>query len=415
MTPAERVHVRPSVLMQIVAPLDPEAMPIGGIAAFVRGFVKYAPSEFEFELVGTSRGRPLGAWRATALEGRAIRHLPVARSGSRSGPVPLAATFTLGLLRHRARIPALGVRQFHRPATALPLLRGPAPCTGVIHLRAKDLTHDRSESRWRHAPLALRVVEWLTIRALDRVYVVNEIAAAEYRRTYRTRADRIAFVPNWVDDETFVSADPATRAGTRRELRAEVGLPGDSRVLLSAGRLERQKDPILALQAATGVMQRRPEVVLVFAGQGRLRREVDDEARRLGVADRVRFLGAIERTALARWMTAADALLIASVVETGPTVALEALATGLPVATTEVGTIAPIVAAQGCGNVATGHSAAELGVAIERVLDSDGELIRATCLQAVTPYRARVVLPRLYDDARRLTTRTDEGVSHAKP
>jgi glycosyltransferase involved in cell wall biosynthesis len=405
----------PPVRIQIVAPLDPEAMPIGGIAAFVRGFVKFAPEDLAIELVGTSVERPLGRWRSTILEGRSIAHLPVARTRSATSGVPLAATYTLGLLRHRARLRPGAVQQFHRPGTALPLLRGRDPRVAVVHLRSEDLAGGRSESRWRHLPLALRLVERVTIQRMARVYVVNDEAARAYRAAYPGQARQIMFVPNWVDDETFQAPDDQARAAIRASLRSESRLDDGDRILLVAARLERQKDPMLALGAAAEVMRRRADVALVLAGEGRLRAELELEATRLGVAGRVRLLGAIERPELARWMAAADALVIASVIETGPTVGLEALATGLPVVTTEVGTIAGLVATGGCGAVAADHTPEGLADAIERVLVAGAAGQRAACLAAVGPYRARAVLPRLYDDARRLAGAGMAGAPEPDP
>ena len=399
----QAVEAPPPVRVQIVAPLDPEAMPIGGIAAFVRGFVKFAPPAFEIELVGTGTSGRLGAWREATLEGRRIRHLPVARTATGRG-VPRTISFTLGLLRRRSRVLPGAVRQFHRPATALPLLRGRDPRVEVVHLRARDLAEGGTESRWRHVPLVLRVVEWLTLRQMDIAYVVNEEAAAEYRRAYPTIADRIAFIPNWVDDETFGAPTAAERAAIRTRLRHDAGLADDARVLLLAARLERQKDPLLALRAAARVMAQESRVALVVAGDGRLRSDLAAEAQRLAIADRVRLLGPIERTALAAWMQASDVLVISSVAETGPTVGLEALATGLPVATTAVGRIAAIVAGHACGALATGHEPDALAEAIGSVLAGDSQRLRDAALEAVAPYRARTVLPRLYDDARRLAT-----------
>ena len=56
----------------IVLPADPERMRIGGIASFVRTFVRFAPADFDLSLIGVSADRPAWRWGEVELEGRPI-------------------------------------------------------------------------------------------------------------------------------------------------------------------------------------------------------------------------------------------------------------------------------------------------------------------------------------------------------
>ena len=395
------------VRVQIVAPLDPNRMAIGGIGSFVRGFVKLAPPDFALELVGTTSSAPLGAWRTTTLEGREIRHLPVAGSRERRGGIPLAATFTFGLARYARRIPGGRVLQFHRPGTAIPMLRRNDPKTRVVHLTTADLTSAASESTWRRLGRPLQAIEHVTLQRMDRIYVVNEHAADAYRARNPGLAARIAYVPNWVDDEIFTAPDDGTRHRAAAALRSELAAGPDARVLLFAGRLESQKDPLLALRGVAAAARRReggqsPDLHLVIAGEGSLRAALAAEARSIGLEGRVAFVGAVERTRLARLMAGADAFVITSAFETGPTVGLEALATGLPVVTTPVGTVGHLVATEGCGASVAQRTPEAVGLALRAVLATPAATLRSAAHRAIGPYRAAAVLPRLYDDARGL-------------
>jgi hypothetical protein len=66
-------------------------MRIGGIATFVRGFVKHAPADFELSLVGVSASLSSWHWHDVALEGRRLAFLPVVRAGDQRNRVPIAA------------------------------------------------------------------------------------------------------------------------------------------------------------------------------------------------------------------------------------------------------------------------------------------------------------------------------------
>jgi len=125
---------------------------------------------------------------------------------------------------------------------------------------------------------------------------------------------RAHYVPN------FVSAD----AGTALP-RMQFGIPDDVPLMLAAGRLHRNKAFDILLQA----MKYADGVCLLLAGDGPDARELESLAHKLGVADRVRFLG--WRTDIADLMATADILVCPSRIEPLGNVVIEAWARRLPV------------------------------------------------------------------------------------
>ncbi len=116
-------------------------------------------------------------------------------------------------------------------------------------------------------------------------------------------------------DPVYLHAVPAARKSGDR--------------LLWIGRLEPQKDPLLALKimaAATGLR-------LTMLGEGSLRRDVEQGIQKLSLQDRVTLEGHV--AAIEPFLAEADALLITSRYEGGPAVAVEALAQGVPVVSTD--------------------------------------------------------------------------------
>jgi glycosyltransferase involved in cell wall biosynthesis len=95
-------------------------------------------------------------------------------------------------------------------------------------------------------------------------------------------------------------------------------------------------------------------------------------------------------------MRAADAMVITSAFETGPTVGLEALACGLPVVTTPVGQVARVVADGGAGAVIQSRTAAQLAAAIGQVTGQPDDRLRQAAVAASRPYLADRVLEELY-------------------
>jgi glycosyltransferase involved in cell wall biosynthesis len=398
---ADRVRV------QIVLPADPERMTIGGIASFVRGFVKFAPPDFDLSMVGVSATRAIGRWAEVELEGRRLRFLPVSRGrAERRGRVPLALRFVVGLVAHRRRL-ALGteVLSFHRPGTDLPFRGARAPKWRVVHLSVQDLTTRGSESRWRALPRLLGGMERRSFGHMDRIYVVNERVASEYRERHPELAERIAYLPNWADPTIFHPEPDERRAATRAALAAELEVDPSADLLLYAGRIEGQKNPRLLAEAFAALRARRPGAHLVVAGAGGLEPDFRAALAGSGLTDAVRFVGTVSRARLAQLMNACDVAVIPSRYETGPTVGFEALACGLPIAMTDVGQVGRLVREHGAGRVAAEHAAPALADAIERVLAQPAAALRSSAVAAAAPYLADRVLGAVYEDNRRLAAR----------
>lgn len=123
-------------------------------------------------------------------------------------------------------------------------------------------------------------------------------------------------------------------AARRRQARAALGLDA-SHVLLNVKRLHPLAGQRYAIDALAVVVRTHADVQLVVCGAGPLRRGLEARARERGVADRVRFAGLVDNRALDAYYAAADLFLLPSLLEAAPTVALEALASGTPVLSTD--------------------------------------------------------------------------------
>ena len=135
-------------------------------------------------------------------------------------------------------------------------------------------------------------------------------------------AERVTVIDNGIDF-AGLAHDPAARA----QVRAELGL-GDAVVLGVVGRLDPVKRVDEVLAACAGLLHR-PGHVLLVVGTGPLRPRLEEQARALGIAERVRFLGA--RGDVPRLLSAMDLVVSASRDETFGMAVVEAVGSGLPV------------------------------------------------------------------------------------
>jgi glycosyltransferase involved in cell wall biosynthesis len=141
-------------------------------------------------------------------------------------------------------------------------------------------------------------------------------------------------------------ADRITPAHVSR-LRQQLGLGADDVVIGSVGRLVEQKDYPTLLHAFALSAMRVPRLRLVIAGDGPLRSRLEDMARGLAIADRIRFLGTWDD--VPTLLRSVDLFALASKFEPFGVALLEAMAAGLPIVATSVNEIPEIVADGACG------------------------------------------------------------------
>jgi glycosyltransferase involved in cell wall biosynthesis len=131
----------------------------------------------------------------------------------------------------------------------------------------------------------------------------------------------VSIVPTGLRTRTFIN---------RSEVRAELGIPRDQQIMLYVGRLAREKNLPLLFETAAKVFSARPTARLWLVGDGPYRERLTMQARELGVGDRVKFVGAVDREEVDRFYAAADLFVFPSVTETQGLVVQEAMSHGLP-------------------------------------------------------------------------------------
>lgn len=160
-------------------------------------------------------------------------------------------------------------------------------------------------------------------RAADGLLAVSEAMKRDMIALGLPEA-RIRVHHTGVDAQLFVPTD-------RAEAKRALGIDGP--LIVTAGALNPRKGQQLAIEAVASI----PGANLFLIGHGPSRGELEALARRLGIAERVRFLGTRPHGELPRWLAAADVSLLATVSEGLANVWIESLSCGTPVVTTDVG------------------------------------------------------------------------------
>ncbi|MBK8992662.1 MAG: glycosyltransferase [Gammaproteobacteria bacterium] len=180
--------------------------------------------------------------------------------------------------------------------------------------------------------------------------------------------DKVRVVGNGVDCHKFF---PIDRAAAREQL----GLPQDAKILVSVGGLVERKGFHRVIELLPDLLMRFPDLHYVVVGgacpEGDLTQVLKDLVARLGLGERVHFLGAIAPEALHKPLSASDVFVLSTANEGWANVFLEAMACGLPVVTTEVGGNAEVVCDESLGSITPFGDADALKSAIADALARD--------------------------------------------
>lgn len=213
-------------------------------------------------------------------------------------------------------------------------------------------------------PLRRIEAESRLVSAVDRMVAANVVEQEHLRRLYGADRTRIAVVPCGVDTALF-------RPGDKTEARRSLGL-AEHPIILYVGRLE----PIKGLDTLLGAVAQLhanglPLELLVVGGdtdEAPAGREAQLRGRigALGLAAKVRFVGAQPQEALRAYYVAADVTVLPSYYESFGMVALEAMACGSPVVGSRVGGLTTTVR-----DGVTGHLVPEgnVGALAQRLAD----------------------------------------------
>jgi glycosyltransferase involved in cell wall biosynthesis len=132
-----------------------------------------------------------------------------------------------------------------------------------------------------------------------------------------------------------------TQSFDNRQLRNNFAITPNSKVVGSVGSLTLEKGHFYLLQSAKMILANYPNVKFLIVGDGVLKRDLEEEARRLGILPNVIFAGT--RNDMPRIYSLIDVFVLPSLIEGMPMVVLEAMAAGKPVVASNVGGVSKVV------------------------------------------------------------------------
>ncbi len=355
---------------------------VGGVESHILSLLRHSdPSRYRWIVMAAAS--PEFAGQARALAAEVVAWHP-------GHQLDAAALVRLLRLLRRCRVDLVHVHSPRAAILACPaaaVLRLPAVVT--VHLPAYHLSRGRDArarlSRWLYQQAEKFWNRYLTQRLIH----VSRRVYEEQLALHLLAPARAVVIQNGVELEGS-AAGPS-----RSTVRAALGTPGDTRVIVSVGRLDVQKGLDTLLTALGRLRPARSSVWLV--GDGPERAGLEAQARALGISEWVRFLGF--RSDVPALLQASDLFVLPSRYETTPIAILEAMAAGLPSIVTDVGDNRYLVEDGASGLVVPPDDVSDLAAAIETLLSDPERRQRmgAAARERVAAYSIERTVQRVQD------------------
>lgn len=162
-------------------------------------------------------------------------------------------------------------------------------------------------------------------------------------------------VPKGVDVNLFTPEGP--------DVREAMGLAG-KRVVICVARLVPIKNLHVLIEAVAKARGTDPAVALVIVGEGPERADLEARAAALGISEAVRFAGYVPQAETPAWYRTGDVFALSSDFDNSPNVVLEAMASGLPIVSTDVGGLRDYVTPPDAGTLTPPRDPAALATAL---------------------------------------------------
>ncbi len=163
----------------------------------------------------------------------------------------------------------------------------------------------------------------LLARKSDFLVAVSNAVAEDIVKYDRINRKKIRIIYNGIDLEKF------NKLPDKNKCREDFGLPQDKIILGNVGRISEAKNQKIILEALA--MLYRDDIVALFVGEGHLRGKLQNLSGKLGIMDRVIFLGKIPHERIPIALKAMDIFCFPSLWEGFPSALVEAMATGLSI------------------------------------------------------------------------------------
>jgi glycosyltransferase involved in cell wall biosynthesis len=180
-------------------------------------------------------------------------------------------------------------------------------------------------------------LERLTSRVTGKIIALTNSEKEDYLKFRIAEEDRFVVIFSGVKLNKFKES----LFSEKQNFKKELGIPENSPIVGTVGRLVPVKGPESLIKAAKYMLSKYPDTFFIFTGDGYLKQDLENKAFKMGIKENIIFLG--WRDDAAKIISAYDVFVLPSLNEGMGRVLVEAMALGKPIVASNIGGIPDLV------------------------------------------------------------------------
>jgi len=181
------------------------------------------------------------------------------------------------------------------------------------------------------------LLEKLASRITDKIATLSNREKEDYILFKIAEEDKLSVICSGIGLNKFKES----LLSEKQNLKKELGIPQNSLIVGTAGRLVPVKGPEFLIKAAKYIISKYPDTYFIFTGDGPLENALNRKAREMGISENIIFLG--WRDDVAKIISIYDIFVLPSLNEGMGRVLAEAMALGKPIVASNTGGIPDLV------------------------------------------------------------------------
>ncbi|MBN1972129.1 MAG: glycosyltransferase family 4 protein [Sedimentisphaerales bacterium] len=309
--------------------------PVGGMLSFCKQMMRAFGNRLA--LVGISTGNtPVGRWIEKEFDGVTFRYFAIAKWEplTKKPLVPFRLAAYLQFRRYRKAIYSIGIDNLYTQSEEAIMVMSDMPWKSIC-FRFAGVENSLRMSRYRWSRLFSGIHERLLFSALRPVNVILASAGNEainqmiQRSNGKLAVERIIRFPTRVDTDIF-------QPQCKQQARLQLGIDNDEILVMTCGRLNIVKGWDFILDSFEIFSSYFSKASMYFVGDGEDRKLLSNRIAKSKFAKSIKITGFLSPHEVARYINAADIVVVGSHFEGWSVAMVEALACGKPIVTTDV-------------------------------------------------------------------------------
>lgn len=229
--------------------------------------------------------------------------------------------------------------------------------------------------------------EKLVFNRVNKIIVVSEKAKESFTKLHAHITPKIVTIPVGVELDKF------DRTINRNKYREKYFLKNEDFVILFVGVLGKIKNVDFLIDSFQNLLPR-VDAKLVIVGDGDEKSNLLNKVQKLNLSNKIIFTGEIEHAKIYELYLSSNLFVLSSYSEGSPTVVKEALASGIPVISTNVGDVKEVINNKYLGKVIEQYDAKVFAKAMLEtieLIETDEDLVRSKCRLAANKYNVKSI------------------------